>query len=451
MGILQLCLLVLSIRLGSNSRPSSIASLLLSVADVPLICVLSHLEHNKTICPSSLLLTYLSTSVLLDATSLRTLWLLKSEKLVLKIVSSSSLAVKLALLTVESSRKAKYFINAEDKTRSPEETGGIFSNGLFSWLLPFLWTGFKNVLTLSDLNQLPKSCTVMNVESQFTQIFEKEKSHRHSLVRTILKSFWHRLLCPVIPRLCVLTFTLLQPILMLKLLRWLEDTSAEDLGYGILGAYSITYTGLAIATGTYWRFQLQFITLLRGVLLSAVFQKTLSIHPMDAQKTPVSLVSTDIEMACTGLDQLHELYSSLLQIGIGTWLLEQQVGVACIAPMIVAAVCAVATYKISQRVGICQKGWLESVQTRLSKSMIKVVNLNPDVSDLVLRIDIDATTSMLSNMKIIQMSGLGGHIFDMIFKFRDAELDSAKSYRGLLVWVMGLGEHELHQGTFTDY
>ena len=53
---------------------------------------------------------------------------------------------------------------------------------------------------------------------------------------------------------------------------------------------------------------------------------------------------------------------------------------------------------------------------------------------------------MLSNMKIIQMSGLGIPIFDMIFKFRDAELDSAKSYRGLLVWVMGLGEHELHPG-----
>lgn len=47
-------------------------------------------------------------------------------------------------------------------------------------------------------------------------------------------------------------------------------------------------------------------------------------------------------------------------------------------------------------------------------------------------------------MKIIQMSGLGRHIFDMIFKFRDFELDSAKSYRGLLVWVMGLGEYELH-------
>lgn len=163
---------------------------------------------------------------------------------------------------------------------------------------------------------------------------------------------------------------------MLKLLRWLEDTSAEDLGYGILGAYGIIYTGLAIATGTYWRFQLQFITLLRGILLSAVFQKTLSIHPMDAKKTSISLVSTDIEMACTGLDQLHELYSSLLQIGVGTWLLEQQVGVACIAPIIVAIVCAVATYKISQRIGIYQKGWLESVQTRLSKSMIEAVNLN---------------------------------------------------------------------------
>lgn len=158
---------------------------------------------------------------------------------------------------------------------------------------------------------------------------------------------------------------------MLKLLQWLEDTSTEDLGYGILGAYGIVYTGLAIATGVYWRFQLQFTTLLRGTLLSAVFQKTLSIHPTDAHKTPMTLVNTDIEMACTGLEQLHEVYSSLLQVGIATWLLERQVGVASIAPLIVATVYAVATYRISKHVGVCQKGWLESVQTRLSKFLIK--------------------------------------------------------------------------------
>ncbi|KAJ5643851.1 ABC multidrug transporter [Penicillium longicatenatum] len=415
LGIMQLCLLVLSVSLESHTQLTSVASLALSVADAVVICVLSYLEHSKTICPSSLLLTYLSTSILLDAACLRTLWLLKSSKPVLRILSSFSLAVKLASLMAESSRKTKCFLNAEDKARSPEEISGIFSNGLFLWLNSLLWVGFRKALTLSDLNHLPQSCNVVNEESGFTQTFERHKAHRHSLVRAIVISFKNRLLWPVIPRLCVLTFTLLQPVLMLKLLQWLEDTSTQDLGYGILGAYGIIYTGLAIATGVYWRFQLQFTTLLRGTLLSAVFQKTLLIRPIDAHKTPMTLINTDIEMACTGLEQLHEVYSSLFQVGIATWLLERQVGVASIAPMIVATVCAVATYKISKHVGICQKGWLESVQTRLN-----------------------ATTSMLSNMKIIQMSGLGIDIFDRIFKLRDAELASASSYRNLLVWIMGL-------------
>ncbi|RAH78628.1 hypothetical protein BO86DRAFT_458341 [Aspergillus japonicus CBS 114.51] len=84
----------------------------------------------------------------------------------------------------------------------------------------------------------------------------------------------------------------------------------------------------AIATGAYWRLQLRFITTLRGTLISALYRKALQLSDVEARKATVALMSTDVEMACTGLEQLHEVYFSLLQIGIATWLLEWQVGAA---------------------------------------------------------------------------------------------------------------------------
>ncbi|PYI01950.1 hypothetical protein BO78DRAFT_422977 [Aspergillus sclerotiicarbonarius CBS 121057] len=321
------------------------------------LCVLSYLEHEKTIGPSTVLLIYLFLSALLDATRLRTLWLLGDGGLPFKAISSVSLAVKLAILFVESQGKTKHFLDSKDTSRSPEETGGIFSNGLFLWTNPLLVRGFKKVLSLGDLYHLPQNCVVIGQDTSFREAFEKSQAKRYRLVRATLKIFKYRLMWPAIPRLFLLAFTLLQPILMLKLLRWLEQTSHRDhdIGYGILGAYVIVYVGLAVATGSYWRLQLRFITLLRGTLISAIYQKTLTLNDVDAKKATVSLMSTDVEMACTGLEQVHEIYFSLLQIGIATWLLERQVGVACVSPAIVAAACAVATYKLSQLVGQSQK------------------------------------------------------------------------------------------------
>ncbi|PWY74368.1 putative ABC multidrug transporter [Aspergillus heteromorphus CBS 117.55] len=417
-GLCQLLLLVFYLLPhGGSHQPLAIASLALSVADATFLCVLSYLEHEKAIAPSSVLLVYLSLSTLLDATRLRTLWLLGDGRVPFKAISSISLAVKLSVLLAESLAKTKHFLDPDAASLSPEETGGIFSNGFFLWTNSLLLKGFKKVLSLSDLYHLPQSCVVIGQDPAFRYAFEKSKTKHYKLVTVTLKMFKYRLMWPVIPRLFLLAFTLLQPVLMLELLQWLEESSLRDqsIGYGILGAYVIVYIGLAVATGSYWRLQLRFITLLRGTLISAIYQKAFTLNDADAKKATISLMSTDVEMACTGLEQFHEIYFSLLQIGLAIWLLERQVGVACVSPAIVATACAIATYKLSQYVGQSQKAWLESVQQRLN-----------------------ATTSMLSYMKTVKMSGFTRNLFNRIYNLRDAELNAASGYRGLLVWVMGL-------------
>ncbi|PWY78579.1 hypothetical protein BO94DRAFT_183182 [Aspergillus sclerotioniger CBS 115572] len=204
---------------NKNQQPLAITSLTLSVADAAFLCVLSYLEHEEAIDPSNVLLIYLFLFKLLDATRLRTLWLLGDGRLPFKTISSINLAVKLAILCVESQGKMKYFLNSENKIRSPKETGRIFNNGLFLWTNSLLLKDFKKVLSLSGLYHLPQNCVVIGQDSTFRKIFEKSQAKSYRLVRTTLTIFKYQLIWPVIPRLFLLAFTLLQPILMLRLLQ----------------------------------------------------------------------------------------------------------------------------------------------------------------------------------------------------------------------------------------
>lgn len=77
--------------------------------------------------------------------------------------------------------------------------------------------------------------------------------------------------------------------------------------------------------------------MLRGSLVTAVFRKTteISITALD-NSAAVTLMSTDVDRVVRGLQQFHELWANVLQIGIATYLLEMQIGLACLAPIAVA-------------------------------------------------------------------------------------------------------------------
>ena len=45
-------------------------------------------------------------------------------------------------------------------------------------------------------------------------------------------------------------------------------------------------------------------------------------------------MSTDVERIVDGLQTLHETWASLLDIAVAVWLLERQMGLACVAPVV---------------------------------------------------------------------------------------------------------------------
>jgi hypothetical protein len=80
----------------------------------------------------------------------------------------------------------------------------------------------------------------------------------------------------------------------------------------------------------------RFITRLRGGLIALIYQRTTETRDVDmGEITAVALMSTDVERIAEGMTNLHEVWASLLDVGIATWLLGRQLSLACIAPIAV--------------------------------------------------------------------------------------------------------------------
>ena len=76
---------------------------------------------------------------------------------------------------------------------------------------------------------------------------------------------------------------------------------------------------------------------LRGSLIALIYQRTTSTRDADmGDITAVALMGTDVERIHRSLLMLHEAWASLVDIGVATWLLQQQLSAACVAPIILA-------------------------------------------------------------------------------------------------------------------
>lgn len=77
--------------------------------------------------------------------------------------------------------------------------------------------------------------------------------------------------------------------------------------------------------------------MVRGSLVSSIYYKTteISITALD-NSAAVTLMSTDVERIEMGLRDTHELWANIVQVGLATWLLQRELGLACLVPIVIA-------------------------------------------------------------------------------------------------------------------
>jgi ATP-binding cassette subfamily C (CFTR/MRP) protein 1 len=120
-------------------------NLIVYIILVPLL----RLDHNRSIRPSSAILTYLLFSTLLDLPQLRTLFL-RGETLVIAIVFVITIAAKTGLLLLSTQGK-KGFLRPEIRNAPPEATSSILSRSFLWWLNDLFLLGSKGSLSSTTL------------------------------------------------------------------------------------------------------------------------------------------------------------------------------------------------------------------------------------------------------------------------------------------------------------
>lgn len=405
--------------LSNAAVPSAALGLVSALA----MLALSGLEHTRCAKPSSLLNAYLLISLLLDAAQCRTLWLGASSPSTAPYARlfTASLAVKAVVLLLESVQKGKWLLPraGDEHDHSPEEVSNIYSLGVYYWLNDLFLRGYRKVLRIDDLYPLDEALAAPRMEERFMAKLDvgRMSGRRFGLLLVLFRTFPLQWLKPVPARVALVGFKFCQPLFINALLRFLQApdaaAAARNTGYGLIGASVFIYVGVGLSSALYYYYHERSLFMARSCLVSAVYRKTTESKLAAADDSAaLTLMSGDVERFQLGFGNLHELWAAAVEIGLASWLLYRELGAAFAAPIVVVLVCFGGTIVFSNFVGPLQKAWMEKIQKRVG-----------------------LTSSVISNMKNLKISGITEPVATLIQGMRVDELLAGRRFRNVLLYA----------------
>lgn len=236
----------------------------------------------------------------------------------------------------------------------------------------------------------------------------------------MLRTMLAPLAASILPRLALTFFRFMQPLLINRITKFVSEPdseSASNRGWGLTAAFGLVYIGLAVTAGAYQHKANRMTTMVRGSLVNAVYGQTLdlSITALN-ESAAVTLMSSDVERICTAIQQIHNLWSSPIEIALAIWLLQKEIGVALVGPMFITALAISGPFLMSKHMGSAQKLWMEKIQTRIG-----------------------ATAKALQGMKGVKMLGLTSKMSSIISQLRLDEITKSLKMRKLFVVMLAFG------------
>ncbi|KAH8202021.1 hypothetical protein TruAng_003776 [Truncatella angustata] len=288
------------------------------------------------------------------------------------------MTIKVILLVLEAQHKTKWVNWDEKDPHSPEETSGIFDLGVYFWLNSLFVNGYRKILQ-----------------------------------------------APILPRLVLIGFTFCQPFFINRLLSYLSGGEAEaspNTGSGLIAASAFVFTGIAISTAIYQYLHHRSLQMVRGCLVTAVYTKATEAQvTANEESASLTLMSSDIERIRVGFRTLHDMWASVIEVALASWLLYNQLGVAFLAPIIVVIVCSLVTLYMVRFTGPSQKRWMASAQKRVG-----------------------LTAAVIADMKNLKISGLTMPVGEFVQRLRLEELVASGRFRLLIIAAVFVGHCPLY-------
>ncbi|KAF5267203.1 hypothetical protein FOXYS1_1935 [Fusarium oxysporum] len=415
---LQLVLLILSATSNDESEDAfAVAASALGFVEWLVILALSFAEHSRAPRPSSILTMYLLLQILLGAARSRSYWLMASSFRVTRYagIFTATLPFKVIVLLLELQSKARW-MRWRKEDHSPEETSSLFNLGVYFWLIRIFRNGFKKMLSIKeDLYILDHEMQSKRLLERLTTQFAKSSADvgkRFRLAKALARALLMPLLLPVVPRLAMIGFQYSQPFFIHALLEYLIDKDVpKNQGYGLIGASAIIYAGIAVSDALFWYFHQRSLYMARGCLAAYVYRSTTEGKMSDINDAAVlTVMSTDVERIIFGFHGLHDFWANIIEIGLGCFLLQRELGLAFISPIVVIILCVAVTSVIAWLIGERQSRWMARIESRVG-----------------------LTSSIISNIKSLRISGITAPVGELVQKMREQELDIGNKFRWLLI------------------
>ncbi|KAM0566136.1 hypothetical protein ACHAP9_007633 [Verticillium nonalfalfae] len=378
---------------------------------------LSFFEHSRVPRPSTLLILYILLQTLCDAVQVRTSWLMASSitsKMIARLYTAS-VGTKFVILIAETKRKTRWLRWKIDE-HSPEETSDVMSLTVYLWLNKLFRYGYSHVLAIDDLYPLDQDIDSDLLQRKLEAVIERSRPGKKlGLARSLARALLIPYIMPIAPRIALIGFSFSQPLFIRALLEYLQEPNApRSTSYGLIGAAVLIYGGAAFARALQWYFHMRAQQMARGCLSAAIYKKTTEAKLANAgEAAAVTLMSTDTDRVIQGFHQLHDFWASPIEVAIGCWFLQRELGTSFVAPIVLIVFCAIGTFIVGRLSGDRQVRWMSQIQKRVG-----------------------LTANVISNMKSLKISGITLPVGDFIQKMRVHEMEIGNRSRWLIIWAV---------------
>ncbi|KAH6647202.1 P-loop containing nucleoside triphosphate hydrolase protein [Truncatella angustata] len=414
----QIVLLTSLIRSNAvNGSVAVAASVLRLVVSVVVLCLL-YQEHQRWNHPSILTSSYLVFTILLELVEARILGSRLGYTHIATMFAVSIAAKFVILLLQELPKASSSIFNQLGTAKKP--TSSLLKQTLLWWPNLLFNKGHRNILTNSDLGDVDEEFDSRTLLAAITSTWaNSHKVGKYSLVWVVLKTLKLQCLAIAVPRLLLSAFMFAQPFLINRVIDFVgEPPTRYDLEVtrGLIAETFFVYAGIAVTRCYSKHLRFQLITMIRGALVGIIYQKTLNLETSSiSESAPVTLMSTDIDGIISATQSFHDLWPSVIEVGVGLFLLDRKAGHSSFLVLVPGIFCWLISQAISKTAIPAQRAWNEAIQARVS-----------------------VTSSMLGQIKGIKMVGLSDYMTQTIHSFRVFELDMSRKLRTVLAWVTSL-------------
>ncbi|PMD48812.1 putative ATP-binding cassette transporter [Hyaloscypha variabilis F] len=377
-------------------------------------CILSFIEHQRSPTPSTLLVLYILACLLGSGVEL----LILPPSFTVGSISLpiTNICVELAVLVFECQKKDSAFL-APYQQLTLEERAGILERTFFLWINPILKRGYRLNLTDADLPRAGKELSSEGLRRKILRTWDQRAKPERTttLPYVLLKCFKGPVAAAILPRLFLIVFRYSQPVLINISVRYIDNArkesgSTEEGRWLIVGAL-VVYVGLAVSKATYQHQLNRLEVMIRGALVSLVYQRSLHVKNADYEDgSAVTLMSTDVDNVQDVGQMFHETWAQVLEVIIGTSLLATQIGWMWPIPLIMIVFCTRVSRYVASNLNRKQRDWSVATQKRISM-----------------------TVSMLASAKSIKMLGISKVIQTKVQSLRVHEMAMSKRLRWMMV------------------